>query len=890
LITAVRLWRGRPAQITRAGWPLHRYLVALVLLFVLAAGAGVWYAWFEAKHDALAAAGEDAAFGARLAAKQLGDDIAVVQASVGQLAASPAIAQAFTDAGTDDGADDGANGCRLSFSLGGGTGDGHLDVVRPDGVVTCSSRPLDEMEDAGYAEADWLAGALQAPGLAGPTLDARTGRQALVVSTPVPGRGAVVAFLDLEALGSALANLFGGPRGLEFLVATPEGAIVTRWPDPQRWIGASAGSAQLPAQADGGAGTDVSGTARVYGQSTVAQLGWRVYAGADRAEATASAVRLAWRQGLVVGAGLLVALVATLVVNRRITRPVRRLSQAVRAGSATAEPGPVEVAGPREVAGLAADFNDLVAAVNRELAERRRAEETARELQANYRQLFDANPYPILVFDTATSAILAANDAAVGYYGHPRERLLQRSLAGLSADAEAEAQVAAVATAGSVQRLGPLRQTKHDGTTAEVNVVSHALRFASRDVRCAVIEDITEREQLERRQRQSQRLESLGHLASGVAHDFNNLLGIIIGYATMAATDVETVAATEPRWQALRDDLGQIVQAGDRATALTRQLLAFARAEVAQPQVLDLNAVVADIERLLRRTIGADVDLRTRLADRPLGIRADPGQIEQILVNLAVNARDAMPTGGTLTIETDPLTVDDHYAAHRPGLRVGSYARLRVSDTGTGMSQDVLDRAFEPFFTTKPRGQGTGLGLATIYGIVTQAGGHAQIYSESGRGTTFTALLPATDEPAAAPEPTAGAQQPGDGETILVVEDDDGLRALTERILTRHNYTVLAAGTAAEASRLADDSDRFDLLLTDVVMPDADGHELATQLVAAHPGLPVIYMSGYTETVLAARSTLPPGVTLLTKPVTEHQLLIAVRRVLNASTAGRGGR
>jgi PAS domain S-box-containing protein len=525
-------------------------------------------------------------------------------------------------------------------------------------------------------------------------------------------------------------------------------------------------------------------------------------------------------------------------------------------------------------------------------AAKHRAEQTARELERNYRQLFDSNPHPMYVFDTGTLAFLEVNDAAVDYYGYPRRDLLALDVTRLCLAEDVAALTEAVAAAaGNAERWGPLRQVKHDGTVVAVNITSHGLSFDGRYARCAVIEDITEKEQLERRLRQSERLESLGQLAGGVAHDFNNLLGVIIGYATMCAHEVDEAVQVDPRWRALRADLGHILEAGDRATNVTRQLLAFARADVAQTQVIDLNAVVTGIEQLLRRTIGEDIEMRTHLTDRPLPVRADPGQVEQVLLNLVVNARDAMPAGGLLGIDTDPITVDEHYAAHQPGVHVGSYVRLRVSDTGTGMSQATIDRAFEPFFTTKPKGQGTGLGLATIYGIVSQAGGYAQIYSELGVGTTFTALFPATQENADAADPQAPvADDTGhrarNHETILIAEDEESLRLLTERILIRYGYTVIAASNGTEAIELAArHTGCIDLLLTDVIMPHMNGHDLATRLRATHPTLPVIYVSGYAEPLLASRSTLPAGVTLLSKPVTEQQIFAAIRRALDSVEA-----
>jgi PAS domain S-box-containing protein len=522
-------------------------------------------------------------------------------------------------------------------------------------------------------------------------------------------------------------------------------------------------------------------------------------------------------------------------------------------------------------------------------AARTRAEQSVRELERNYRQLFDCSPYPMYVFDTDTLAFLEVNDAAAAFFGYPRRELLASPITRLCLAEDVAALTADIANAATVERWGPLRQVKQDGTVVEVAITSHMLSFDGRDARCMVIEDITEREQLERRLRQSQRLESLGQLAGGVAHDFNNLLGIIMGYAGMCAQDVAAAADAAPDWQALHEDLSQILLAGDRAANLTKQLLSFARAEVTETQVIDLNAVVTGVEQLLRRTIGEDIQMNIQLTGRPSPVKADPGHIEQVLLNLVVNARDAMPTGGTLTIATDPATIDEHSAAHQPGIRSGRYMRLCVSDTGTGMSQATIDRAFEPFFTTKPKGHGTGLGLATIYGIVAQAGGHVQINSQPGAGTTFTALFPATDEKAdpTEPQPSGPAEHRArHDETILLVEDEDSLRLLTERILTRHGYTVIVARNGIEAIEAAGrHPGAIDLLLTDVVMPRMNGHDLALHLQAARPALPVIYMSGYAEPLLAARATLPAGVTLLTKPVAEHHILAAIRQTLDCHRA-----
>jgi signal transduction histidine kinase len=410
----------------------------------------------------------------------------------------------------------------------------------------------------------------------------------------------------------------------------------------------------------------------------------------------------------------------------------------------------------------------------------------------------------------------------------------------------------------------------------------------------AVVRDVTERlelqaererlrtqadrDRLERQLHQSQRLESLGQLAGGVAHDFNNLLGVISNYAAFAGEEV----AREPsngRWQKVRSDIEQVRQAAERAAALTHQLLAFARQEIIQPQVLDLNQIVTRVEQLLARTLGEHIELVTDLAENLEPVLADPGQIEQVLVNLAVNARDAMPGGGKLVIQT--TTADIEQAAGQADLAPGRYTAIKVTDTGTGIPKDVLDRVFEPFFSTKPKGEGTGLGLATVYGIITQAGGGVRIYSEPGIGTVLTALLPVTGQtPTTEPRQPAEPQR-GHGETVLVVEDEPAMREVTRRILARNGYHVVAAASGHDALQtIAGQLEHVDLLLTDVVMPHMQGRELADKIRLLQPGVRVLFMSGYTQGLLSQQGVLEPGVHLIEKPFTETTLLTKLRDVL----------
>jgi len=389
-----------------------------------------------------------------------------------------------------------------------------------------------------------------------------------------------------------------------------------------------------------------------------------------------------------------------------------------------------------------------------------------------------------------------------------------------------------------------------------------------------------EREKLGRKLQQSQRLESLGELAGGVAHDFNNLLGVISNYAAFIREEV----AKEPsqvQWQAVREDIQQVEGAARRAAGLTRQLLAFARREMLQPRVFSVNELIAELEQLLVRTLGEHVQLVTVLAEDLGSVMADRGQIEQVLVNLAVNARDAMPKGGTLTIETANTEMDEIVAGEQVDLKPGSYISVKVSDTGVGIPREVIDRVFEPFFTTKPKGEGTGLGLATTYGIVQQAGGSVRIYSEVGLGTTVIVLLPLTNRPARIAEPPAHRLADGGGEVVLIVEDEAAMREVTRRLLARNGYQVLAAANGTEAISIASSHpDRIDLLLTDVIMPQMPGKEVAEQIGAIQPGIRILFMSGYTQGVLGPQGVLESGVNLIEKPFSESSLLDKLREVL----------
>jgi PAS domain S-box-containing protein len=514
--------------------------------------------------------------------------------------------------------------------------------------------------------------------------------------------------------------------------------------------------------------------------------------------------------------------------------------------------------------------------------------------------LLQAAPDAIIVM-AAGGRIVVANDRAEEMFGYERTDLLDRSATMLIADSDRTDWVGLIPAEGESPPVRGLAVSvrRRDGSTFPVEASLSVVRSPHGRLVVTVLRDISDRLSAEREQvrlraeadrqrteaqlHRARRLESLGQLAGGIAHDFNNMLGVIVNYASFV---IEEAGAETPDLAAIADDTRQILRAGQRGTDLTRQLLAFARREVVRPQVLDLNTVIGDVEEMLRRSLGERITLITRPGVDLPAVSADPGQIEQVLASLALNARDAMPNGGRLVIDTGVLSIADADADDWTELRPGEYVRLRIGDSGTGMAPDVVERAFEPFFTTKASGEGSGLGLATVYGIVTQAGGNVSIVSEVGVGTAVTVLLPATDtdtDASSTPSPELGARG-GQGETLLVVEDEAALREVAGRILSGAGYRVLTADSGPAALELASEHPgAIELLVSDVVMPGMLGKEVAERLVRERPDTRVLYMSGYAHPVLASQGTLDPGVVLLEKPFTAADLLRAVRHRLDAA-------
>jgi len=480
----------------------------------------------------------------------------------------------------------------------------------------------------------------------------------------------------------------------------------------------------------------------------------------------------------------------------------------------------------------------------------------------------------------AGARIAECNDAMARMYGYPETReLVGTRLADLhdAADPGNREQVGTFIRSGYRLSDSETRERTRDGRPRVFlnNVVGfvedgHLVRVWGTQ------RDVSDQRHLEEQFRQSQKMEAVGQLAGGIAHDFNNLLTAILGNSQLLLRDL-------PPGDAKRGDVEEIRKASERAASLTRQLLAYSRRQMLQPEVLDLNVVVADMDRMLRRLIGEHIALVAVLAPDLGRVRADPNQIEQVIVNLAVNARDAMPNGGNLTVETANVDLDETFTQAHLGAVAGPYAMFAVTDTGAGMDATVRAHLFEPFFTTKEVGKGTGLGLATVYGIVKQSDGYISVYSEPGRGSSFKVYLPRIEAPAAAAAaaPKTGAAR--GSETILVVEDEPAVLTLSRRALEAQGYVVLAAADGTDALRVVErHGGTIHLLLTDVVMPGFSGRELADQLAARRPGVRVLYMSGYPGDAVVQHGTLPPGSAFLQKPFSPDGLARKVRDVLDA--------
>jgi two-component system cell cycle sensor histidine kinase/response regulator CckA len=526
--------------------------------------------------------------------------------------------------------------------------------------------------------------------------------------------------------------------------------------------------------------------------------------------------------------------------------------------------------------------HDVLQVVANQMAvgiERKQSEDALRASEERYRRIIETTAEGVWTFD-AQGRTTYVNDNMARMMGQTVADMLGQPLTTLLMEEDrprAEAQLERLRQ--GIAEQFDFKVHRGDKKTlwlmiAATPIFDTAGRYAGALLMCS---DVTERKRLEEQYRQAQKMEAIGRLAGGVAHDFNNLITIITGCGDLA---LGKLSAEHPGRELIREIMG----AGDRAAALTRQLLAFSRQQVLEPRVLDLNLVIADVEKLLRRMIGEDIELNTVL-DAELGhVKADPGQLQQILMNLAVNARDAMPQGGKLTLETCNVVLDDNYTRLHPEAQPGRYVMLAVSDTGIGMDSSIRVRVFEPFFTTKDPGKGTGLGLATVYGIVKQSGGAINLYSEVGHGTTFKIYLPRVDEPLSpAASVAAPARPPRGTETVLLVEDDDSVRLLSRHILQLFGYRVLEAGNVDEAITAAQSHEGpIHLLLTDVVMPGGGGRHVAEVVTELKPGIKVLYASGYTDDAVVRYGILRAEAAFLQKPFTAASLASKVREVLDS--------
>ena len=519
-------------------------------------------------------------------------------------------------------------------------------------------------------------------------------------------------------------------------------------------------------------------------------------------------------------------------------------------------------------------------------AERRRAEKKLRvqagrlvESETRYRELFE-NANDIMYTLDLSGNFTSLNKAGERVSGYTRGEALQMNIRQVVAPEYLEAVQEVIARAIAGNESAPIEAeiVAKDGHRVILEVSGRAI-FKQRSPIAVqgIARDVSERKILERKIMQSQKMEAIGVLTGGIAHDFNNLLTVINGYSEFLLNDL-------PQGDERRSDLEQIKRAGQRAADLTSQLLAFGRKQMVKPRNLNLNEIIADTGKILRRLIGEDINL-VAVTDPDLGpVKADPGQMQQVIMNLVVNARDAMPKGGKLTIETANVELDDEYVRkHVAGLS-GRYVMLAISDNGLGMDARTRARIFEPFFTTKKPGEGTGLGLSTVYGIVKQSGGFIWVYSEIGKGTTFKVYLPRVE---GKPEQLVAKFEEGQSmegsETLLVAEDDPSLRVLVARILRSHGYTVLEASNGEEALRTAEEYGRhIHMLLTDVVMPEMSGGALSSKVEKARPGIKVLFISGYTGNAIVHHGILESDVSLLTKPFSAEDLARRVREVLNS--------
>ncbi len=512
-----------------------------------------------------------------------------------------------------------------------------------------------------------------------------------------------------------------------------------------------------------------------------------------------------------------------------------------------------------------------------DITERKKMEEALKESEESYRRLFEDHSAVKLVLDPDSGDIIDANKAAADFYGWSREELKRMKIQQINILPPDEIKIELEKARTLEKTYFEFRHRLADGSIRDVKVFSSKIEIKGKDYLHPIIHDITKEKELESQLYQSQKLESIGQLAGGVAHDFNNMLNVILGYGELVLNKLH-------QGDPMREEVRQIVEAGRRSMSLTEQLLAFSRKQILQPKILNINESLKAIEGMLRRLIGEDIELTLALAEDLSYVKADQGQIEQIIMNLAVNARDAMPYGGKLIIETANVALDESYAQNHAGTVPGDYVMLAATDTGRGMDRETLSRIFEPFFTTKGK-KGTGLGLATVYGIVKQSGGNIFVYSEPEKGTTFKIYIPATLAKAQLEEKQTekDAGHKGGREHILIVEDELALRGLFEAMLTELGYRVTVAANGGEALLLVEEKGlKPDLVITDVIMPIMSGAVLVERLRRNQPDIKVLFMSGYTDNAIVHHGVLDAGTPFIQKPFNVKDLAAKIERLLKS--------
>ncbi|MBC2694978.1 MAG: response regulator [Desulfobacteraceae bacterium] len=514
----------------------------------------------------------------------------------------------------------------------------------------------------------------------------------------------------------------------------------------------------------------------------------------------------------------------------------------------------------------------------------RQAEEALRESEEKYRTLYNSSRDAIMILEP-DKGFLSGNPATVKMFGYQNEdefiSLTPTALSpGYQPDGDLSVEKSQKMISIAMEQGSHFFEWKHKRVNGEEfysTVLLTRMKLYGKKVLQATVRDITEHKKLEIQLRQSQKMEAIGILAGGVAHDFNNLLTVIIGNAHLALMNII-------KDESLRKEIEEIKKAGDKAVSLTRQLLAFSRKQLVQPNILDINELLTDMEKMLGRLIGEDIELLTIPAPALWRVEIDPGQIEQVIMNLAINAKDAMPKGGNLTIGTANSDLNENYFREYgiEGKKSGHYVMLAVSDTGSGMDKKTREHIFEPFFTTKEVGKGTGLGLSTVYGIIKQNNGFIWVYSEPGKGTTFKVYLPKVKNANPKEKKQTPVDNPGGSETVLIVEDDDNLRKFAQKALRQHGYKLLVAENGEDALKVCKEYDgQIDLMITDVVMPKMSGREVADRLQPFYPQMKVIYMSGYTDNAIVHHGVLEPGLNFLEKPFTPKGLARKVRETLD---------